>query len=319
MSAGGAGNAGSGGEAGAPDEGSPLDGTATEMALPDLEDVRQEHSVVAAAGEVYMIGGYTPNVTDSLEAYDPATETWRQATPFPEPMNHGNAGVIDEKIHVAGYYINGMTEATPNHYVYDPMTEEWTDAAPLPEGTERGAGCVAIDGELMYVVGGANAGMSVEFASRYDSSADAWEVLPPLPERREHCVAGFIGGIVYVAGGRADTITGIQTTTWAFDPDAMTWSEKADLDPPRGGLAGAVLGGQFIVFGGEGNANAQSGVFPDVNAYDPVTDSWESLKQMDVPRHGFGAAVLDGRIYLAGGATRQGGGADSQSSVYFFE
>jgi N-acetylneuraminic acid mutarotase len=79
-----------------------------------------------------------------------------------------------------------------------------------------------------------------------------------------------------------------------------------------------VLAGRLFVFGGEGSEDDPNGVFPDVEAYDPATDSWAVYEAMDVPRHGFGAAVLGDRIYLMGGATRQGGGADNASSVYYF-
>jgi len=70
----------------------------------------------------------------------------------------------------------------------------------------------------------------------------------------------------------------------------------------RGGLAGAVLAGRLYVFGGEGNKERSSGVFPDIDAYDPSTNTWEKLAPMFAPRHGYGAATLNGRIYLAGGA-----------------
>jgi N-acetylneuraminic acid mutarotase len=281
---------------------------------------RQEHSVVAAAGEIYVIGGYAPNVTDSVQAYDPAKDSWRDVESFPTRLNHGNAGVIGNTIYVAGFYINGgMSTATTEVYAYDPASDNWLEKSPLPSGTQRAAGCVATDADLMYVIGGAHEGKSVAAAARYDAAADEWEELPPLPERREHCTAGAINGVVYVAGGRADTITGVQPKTWAFDVTAKTWAEVAALPTPRGGLAGAVLGDRLFVFGGEGNSAASSGVFPNIDAYDPATNSWQALPPMLVPRHGYGAASIGGRIYLAGGATRQGAGAVDQNSVFFYE
>lgn len=315
--AGSAGNAaGSSGSAG----GGTISGTPTEDALADLEAIRQEHAVVALAGEVYLIGGYVANtVSDSVIAYDPEEDSFRDVEAFPAPLNHGNAGVVGDKLYVAGFYINGgMSSATAQVFEYDPSADDWTEKASMPAGTERAASCVAVDGGFMYVIGGAVGGMSVNDVSRYDVAADEWEVLPNLPERREHCVAGAVGGIIYVAGGRADGITGIQPKTWAYDPAAEMWTEKAPLPVPRGGLAGAVLGNKLFVFGGEGNADATSGVFPDIDAYDPVENSWEALEPMAVPRHGFGAATLGDAIYLMGGATRQGGGAADDNSVFYF-
>jgi N-acetylneuraminic acid mutarotase len=291
---------------------------ATEEPLTNLLSVRQEHSVVALDGEIYIIGGYNPQATDSVEAYDTQTMTWRTSTSFPEVMNHGNAGVIDGKIYVAGYYIDGtMSDATTKVYAYDPLLEEWAERTPLPEGTERAASCVCVDSGLLYVIAGAKNGMSVDTSSRYDAAADSWEALPPLPERREHCVAGVINGTLYIGGGRADAIEGIEEKTWALDLSEMQWVERAPLVPPRGGLAGAALRGRLFLFGGEGSHDSDNGVFPDVSAYDPATDTWEALPPMLVPRHGFGAAVMDDRIYLAGGADRQGGGAADDNSVFY--
>jgi N-acetylneuraminic acid mutarotase len=69
-----------------------------------------------------------------------------------------------------------------------------------------------------------------------------------------------------------------------------------------------VLGGRLYDFGGEGNVAHPSGVFPQIEAYDPTTDTWAALPDMEGPRHGFGAAALGDSIYLPGGAVTQGFG-----------
>jgi N-acetylneuraminic acid mutarotase len=303
-----------------------LTGTPVEDALMELPRSRQEHNVVAAAGKIYVIAGYETmggtglQVTDSVMAYDPGSDSWADVASFPVPMNHANAGVVNDKIYVAGFYINGMTEATAQTFEYDPGMDEWTEKAPLPAGTERGAACVAVDGGHLYVIGGARNGMSVASASRYDAAADTWETLPDLPEQREHCTAGAIDGVIYVAGGREGSISNIQDTTWAFDPVQAMWLEKAPLMPSRGGLAGGVLGGRLFVFGGEGNpAAGTNGIFDSIDAYDPGANTWEKIGVMDVPRHGYGAGVMDGKIYLPGGAIRQGGAAAANVSVFYLE
>ncbi|HWJ54907.1 MAG TPA: kelch repeat-containing protein, partial [Vicinamibacterales bacterium] len=92
--------------------------------------------------------------------------------------------------------------------------------------------------------------------------------------------------------------------------------QKKAIPTPRGGCASAVVGNKLYLFGGEGNANSAAGVFPNVDAYDPATDSWQALPNLMMPRHGFGAAVVDGRVYLPGGANRQGGAAVDTGSIY---
>lgn len=316
-----AGGSGPAPEAGAAGEAS--GGTPTEKPLAKLPAARQEHSVAALNGEIYVIGGYSggaTTVTDSVIAYDPAKDSWRTVASFPGPLNHGNAGAVNGELVVAGFYTNGgMSTATTQVYAYDPASDAWTEKSPLPVNTERAAACVAVDAGLMYVIGGAHDGMSVDNVARYDPVADTWQELASLPERREHCAAGAIGGIIYVGGGRVDGITGFEPKTWAYDPTTDAWTQKADLPTPRGGLAGGVLGGKLYVFGGEGNMNATSGVFPNIDVYDPVADAWQTVAQMLVPRHGYGAGVLGEKIYLPGGATHEGAGASDENSVFYLQ
>ena len=96
-------------------------------------------------------------------------------------------------------------------------------------------------------------------------------------------------------GGRTHTITEFRPKTLEFDPDAETYVETTPIPTPRGGAAGAVLGGRLFLFGGEGAAQ-NMGVFTEIEAYDGASDTWESFPPMLLPRHGFGAAVL----YLGG-------------------
>jgi N-acetylneuraminic acid mutarotase len=312
----GAGTGGSNGAAGA------LTGTPREEVLPELSGVRQEHSVVALAGEIYIVGGYSPISTAvaTVEAYNPSTRTWRAVRDFPQVLNHANAAVVGNTLYVLGFYIGSSQSNTSGQvYAYDPTANEWTERTGMPEGTERASACVAALDEKIYVFGGAR-GATVADASVYDTSADSWQALPALPEPREHCAAGAIGGVVYIAAGRAGAITGFGTWTFAFDPATNMYSEKAQIPTLRGGVAGAVLADRLFIFGGEGNSAAGTdGVFGEVEAYDPVSDSWQEFTPLQIPRHGYGAATLDGRIYLPGGANRQGGGAVNDSSVYYFE
>ncbi|HWP04783.1 MAG TPA: hypothetical protein VNN72_03525 [Polyangiaceae bacterium] len=132
--------AGTGGDGG--DSGDPLSGMPVEEGIALLPADRQEHGVVAAHGEVYVLGGYSPDVTPSVIAYDPAKDSWRSVKDFPSPFNHPAAGVIDDKIYVAGFYAGTSLTgpATGRTFVYDPVADTWTEKKALPDGTERAGG-----------------------------------------------------------------------------------------------------------------------------------------------------------------------------------
>jgi N-acetylneuraminic acid mutarotase len=254
-----------------------------------------------------------------VRAYDPVAMSWRDVANFPGPLNHPNVGSANGKLYVLGFYGTNMTDANPQVFAYDPAEGEWTEVAPLPTNTERAGACVATIGDMIYVFGGAANGMSVARAAVYDTVGDSWQTLPDMPVAREHCVAGAVGGKIYIAGGRTNTITGIVSTTLEFDPASPGYVEMAPMITPRGGLAGAVLGGLLFTFGGEGSPDDPNGVFPDIEAYDPAANRWEAYDPMLIPRHGMGAAELGGRIYIPGGANRQGGASVNDVSVFYFE
>jgi N-acetylneuraminic acid mutarotase len=310
--------------AGEPVVGDPVTGTPDDTAsvpqqvtLAPLPTVRQEHAVVALGDEIFVIGGFTPAASSSVAAYDPGSDSWRAVAPFPEVLHHANAGVIGGKLYVAGFYVGAsFTNASGAVYEYDPALDGWTGKTAMPAGTERASACVATLADKLYLLGGARNG-SVADASVYDPANDAWEELPALPEPREHCAAGAIDGTIIIAGGRAAGIGGFQPNTWVYDPVARSYELRAPLLTARGGVAGAVLEGKLYIFGGEGNAADASGVFPQVEAYDPATDTWEALPNMLAPRHGLAAATSGASIYLPGGASQQGFGAVDTNTAFF--
>jgi N-acetylneuraminic acid mutarotase len=300
------------------EDGAPLGDPVQEL-LPELPAVRQEHSVVALAGEIFVLGGFTPNVTPTMQAYDPASRAWRSAADAPFALHHANAAVVDGLLYVAGFYLGAsFTQVNGRVLVYDPALDAWSEAGLMPGGSERASSCVATLGTKIYLFGGARLGGSVADASAYDVATGTWEELPPLPEPREHCVAASIDGTLIIAAGRSGGIGGFQPNTWAFDPAQGSYAARAPIPTPRGGIAGAVLDGRFLIFGGEGNDDDPSGVFDDVEAYDPAADSWQALPPMLEPRHGLGAAALGGSIYLPGGASTEGFGAVGEHTVLVY-
>jgi N-acetylneuraminic acid mutarotase len=292
---------------------------ATYETLPPLAGgVRQEHAVVALRGRVCVIGGFAPGITDSVECYDRDARSWSPIAPLPVPMHHANAAVVDDRIYVLGYLSDILFTATGASYVYDPDADGWADVTPMPIGRERGSGGAVVLGTEIHVLGGFRSGTVAE-VDIYDTATDSWRLGPDLPEPREHLCAGTVGDLVVIAGGRAGGIGAHTDVVLALESGANNWEERAPMPTSRGGAAGATLAGRFHVFGGEGNLDDPSGVYADAEAYDPIEDRWYVLPPMPVPRHGFGAVTLEGRIYLPGGATQQAFGAVDEVEAFTYE
>lgn len=304
---GGATTGGAGNGTGGSGDGDPFPSEVDEQDEAALLDLRQEHSAAALLGEVYVLGGFTPNDTASVQAYNPETENWRDVEDFPALFHHPNVSVVDDLLYVTGFHLGGgaLRTGDDRSFVYDPATDQWSPLAPLPEGTGRGASCVAQWGGKIYVFGGSS-DPSLSHASAYDIASDEWEVLPDLPEPRDHCFGAGIDGKLYIVAGRNGGIDDLEPESWVYDPQTQQYEEIAPIPTPRGGVAGGVVDGQIYVIGGEGNANDPMGIFGEVEVYDPPSDAWKSLPDMAAPRHGMAGATIDRKIYLAGGAISQG-------------
>jgi N-acetylneuraminic acid mutarotase len=265
---------------------------------------------------VWVLGGFDARgaAVRTVEVYDPASDSWRRGPDLPVPLHHANVAVTEGKLYVVGFLVSSFV-ASGRAFMHDPAEDGWRELASMPDGTQRGAASVAVLGGEIFVAGGFRDRAVADF-SAYDPASDSWRTLPPLPRRADHVVAGAIDGLLYVAGGRSGGIEGHSASLLAFDPERMTWTDRAPMPTSRGGGASAVVNGRLYVFGGEGNAADPSGIFGQVESYDPVTDDWTSLPSMPVRRHGTGAATIGGVIYIPGGASEQGFGAVDTNSAF---
>jgi N-acetylneuraminic acid mutarotase len=140
-----------------------------------------------------------------------------------------------------------------------------------------------------------------------------------LPAPRDHAGAAVIGNKMYVLGGRDHGMFHTRGTVYILDLcdlEAGWTTSTAQMPTPRGGVSAGVVGTKVYTFGGEGDQSVESGVFNEVEAYDVVTDTWESAGTMKVPRHGTYAVSVGGRIYIPGGGILEGGDPVSDFDVF---
>lgn len=282
-----------------------------------LLEPNSETAVAELDGRIYVIGGYpsTRKTVATVQMYDPRTDSWKLVAPLPRPLNHSMAAGVNGRLYVIGGQQGNQSDPARAGFVnsvfeYDPAKNSWTPRAPMPTARSGGAAAV-IDGKI-YVAGG-RPPRGHDFAV-YDPRQDGWTTLPNLPTQRNHLVAAAIDDKVYVAGGRFEG--GFRSEKSAalevYDPKTNSWQTGARMPKPRGGVNGVAANGCLHVFGGEGNNDHPSGVFPDHDFYNPVTDRWQSLAPMPVPVHGVtGAAFINGWIHLPGGGTSLGGSSGS--------
>lgn len=270
---------------------------------PLQEGPRQEVGVAAIGNTVYVIGGF--DGVGRVEAYDIPTNQWATVANLPQPRNHIGAAAIGGFVYSVGGFVGNGFSPADEVYRYDPARNVWREVMPLP--TRRGALAVAAVDGFLYAAGGTGPAGNVTRFDVYDPERDEWTELSPLPSARNHLAAAGFDGRLYVVGGRFDGGGSNNSAALErYDPSAKRWESLAPMPTARSGLAAAVLNGRLVVVGGEVNPADPDGVFPQVEAYDFATDTWESLDPMPVPRHGIGAAAVGDLLYVPGGATRAG-------------
>lgn len=234
----------------------------------------------------------------------------------PFPGNHHGCEVIGTDIYLVGGLDNGSAGRVQ---IYDTVANTWSLGASMP--WDGGACATAlIDGKI-YVGGGnlQGSGTAGNFAV-YDPVLDTWTALGMMPTPVNHAASGTDGEKLYVFGGRQGMNvpqTGFDDVQ-VYDPVAGTWAtsaagQLAAMPLPRGGTGHAVfVDGEFYVMGGEDAVQA----FGDVQAYDPVTDTWRADKAMPTARHGIYPVTFESRVHVFGGGLVSGFGFSTVSEVF---
>ena len=136
------------------------------------------------------------------------------------------------------------------------------------------------------------------------ATEDTWTTLAPMPTTRINFGVVAVEGKIFAIGGHSWTHDYLDINEM-YDPVTNTWIEKAPMPTPREGFGIAVYKNKIYVIGGaigvdpSGNGNAL--ITTANEAYDPVTDTWETKAPMPTLRHGVTASVADGRIYVISG------------------
>ena len=243
--------------------------------LNDMPVGKWEPATTVIDGQLYVFGGYEDNIASSKRAdiYDPATDTWTEMQRLPSAISHVNL-VLDEG---GIWFAGGMKDKRQpaKDFIIDEvwrysMEQDRYIAAPLLPGRRAGGGLAKIGDHLHYISG-----------LMEDRDSDA----------SEHWV--------------------LDLKTWEHEgaPD-KGWSEAAPFPLPRNQFSTAVLNDEIYCIGGQFNHDSQQLDQPDVDIYDPVSDSWRKGPPLHYGHsHSEGATFTYGdNIFMVGGHSTPEGG-----------
>lgn len=275
---------------------------------------RTEVAAAAVNGKIYVIGGFsepslsnltTLAITNAVEEYDPATDTWSARASLPIGLHHTGIAALGGRIYVAGGFTKSLLSVwspVATLYRFDPEGNTWTELAPMP--TARGALAMTEIGGQLLAIGGYTEGGNSAAVERYDPTTNSWTAAAPLPTARDHLAVATVSGRVYAIGGRLNRDYGRNlAVTEIYDPGGNRWSKGADLPTARSGITASVLRETIYVLGGE----APEGTFQTNEAYLPARNEWRAMAPMPTGRHGLGSAVVGDHLYALSGGPKPGG------------
>jgi len=256
----------------------------------------EETGAAASGGSLYVMGGFNAAGASLDSVYVFGGSSWRAGPRLPLAVDHPSAAALDGRVYLAGGHSNGADSA----HLFRLDSDHWTELAAM-HFARGGHALIAAEGRL-YAIGGNTVRGNVSAIESYDPGANAWTVLPPLPDPRNHVMGFVLGGAACVAGGRSPTTARVD----CFDVGSGSWSRLPDL--PRassGGGAVTFVGGDVIVMGGQDASETR--IIDQLTRYRAGSGSgWSSGEAMLAPRHGFELALFAGRAWACGGGSAPG-------------
>jgi N-acetylneuraminic acid mutarotase len=139
---------------------------------------------------------------------------------------------------------------------------------------------------------------------------DGWSLLATMPAANSEIAVTELDGKIYVIGGYPwDRKT--VATVLMYDSAADRWQIVVPLPVPLNHVMAASANGRVYAIGGQTSENSdpqKAGFVNTVYEYDPASNRWTAKTPMPTRRGGGAAALVDDKIFVAGG--RPPGGAD---------
>jgi len=232
------------------------------------------------------------------------------------PGRSGIAAVTHNGFEI--YAIGGTVSqdsALNNVDKYSLFNNTWRAVSPLNINRNAPAGA-SLDG-LLYVYGGIGDNLTpLSSMEVYDTEQNTWFIAGATLNRPRWNVGGTnLCRNIYAIGGYDITVansSGIFITsttnaeTWSLENPI--WTNINPLPQPRAAFAIVSLNNEIWVIGGTTNFLTGTAQQPLISSsiWSPVTGLWRDGPNLARSRVGFGAAVIDNKIIIAGGRTEAG-------------
>jgi N-acetylneuraminic acid mutarotase len=145
---------------------------------------------------------------------------------------------------------------------------------------------------------------------------DRWTSLRSATLARTEVAAARIGRSVYVVGGFEERSGATTRAVERYDLRRDRWQRLRSMPVGLNHAVAVAYRGKLYVHGGYRGRRDLSSATARLFRYDPARDRWGRLPLAPTPRAAHAAAVIGGRLYVAGGSNA--GGSQRSFEVYSF-
>ena len=232
-------------------------------------------TVVWTGTEAVVFGGnqigYSSNLDEGVDAYDPATQQWRSVSPEVPLLAPIVVWTGDELLAV-GWAATGAPRSVAATLSLD--TGEWKILAdaPAPDKLWSADPWVWTGTELLVMSG--NQGLDTATAQAFNPTTDEWRTLTSAPLAPRYDAASVWTGSEWLVWGGDDGGTSFADGV-AYNPLTDTYRPLADSPLSARQAPGVWTGTEMVLLAGvSGRGNAES----DGAVYNPATDTWRQTK-----------------------------------------
>ncbi|MFC1546452.1 Kelch repeat-containing protein [bacterium] len=268
----------------------------------DMIYARSSQAAAVVNNKIYVIGGERLGTIfyDSIEEYNPISNTWELKTSMSMPRRNLGAGVVNNKI----YLIGGGTEDQSQHALVEEFDPSANTCIVKSSMTVARFGLVtAVVNDKIYAIGGYNYNLSglLNTVEEYDPADDTWTTKTPMPTARHAMGAAVVNNKIYVMGGYTrgpedKDPKGLLNTLEVYDPADDKWETKEPMPTARLLLSSIVFNGKIYAIAGFALSNLKT-----VEEYDISKNSWVKKEDIQTARNSCAAVTVLDKVYVMGG------------------
>ena len=194
-------------------------------------------------------------------------------------------------IPISVFSVKGQISELPEYFT-------WITKTSMPT-SRYGFGLAVVDNKIFAIGGIASDGRTPHATNEvYNPQTDTWETKTPIPTIRSSKFAiTTYQNKIYCIGGKNTYANEV------YDPATDTWTTKAPLQSQyhRSPNAHTVNDKIYLISGQTDEFDFWPSNSPEVNIYDPKTDTWTQGEPIPTPVTKYASAVVNDKIYVFGG------------------